>query len=107
MTQIPITENLNLDQFSDADLQAELKRREEVKKEEQLQHREEQATFWQSKIDLLLEVVPKHCRTSCSDTKAINDERCTRCYLLSCQSSGFWDSDRSLHIHTSKLPEIK
>lgn len=97
---------MNLDQFSDVELVKELERRKEIKRQEELSRRQQNADFWISKVDLLLELIPNHCRTSCSDTNAINDERCTRCYLLCAKSCNFWDLDRHLNINIIKLPTL-
>ena len=105
MTQVPTTENLNLDQFSDADLKAELKRREDEKKRQILDQREKNAEFWHSKINHILELVPEHSRTTCSDNDPANEYRCNRCYLLYAQKYD-WDRNRELVIRINQLREL-
>lgn len=105
MTQNPTTENLNLSQFSNKQLETELKQRREEEKRQILEQRDIDAEFWGSKVDTILELVPEHCRTSCSDTNAVNDTRCKRCYLLYVKQF-HWDPDRGLSITINKLPEV-
>ena len=97
--------NSNLTQFSDAELKIELQRRKEIAQQQLRDARREKADFWKSKIDHLLEIIPNHSRTSCDDVNPINDERCTRCYLLYAKQFD-WDDDRELHIYTSRLSPL-
>jgi hypothetical protein len=102
MTQDPTTESLNLNQFSDAELQAELKKRREAEKQRIIEQREADAQFWTEKIDLILELIPEHSRTTCSDADPKNEHRCSRCYVLYAKQFQ-WDSDRELSITVNKL----
>jgi hypothetical protein len=104
MTQDHTTESPNLDHFSDAELQAELKRRREAEKQRIIEQREADAQFWTEKIDHILELIPEHGRTTCSDANPKNEHRCSRCYALYAKQFQ-WDSDRNLSITITKLRE--
>ena len=56
-----------LDEFTDKQLQEELARREELRKQQLREERKERAEFLSQHIDLLLLLMPEHSRTSCSD----------------------------------------
>ena len=79
-------------------LQAEVERRDDLKKKQEQIRREKNAELWKSKVDVLLDLVPGHSRTSCSDDNTANDDRgCTRCYLIYAQRYD-WDYDKKLVI---------
>lgn len=90
----------NLTDCSDAELVAEVKRREEERARlaaEALRKRQEVAL---KNVPALLALVPNHECTSCSDDNPQNsgDYRCTRCFLLEMQNLGYWFDGADLEI---------
>jgi hypothetical protein len=95
----------NLKDISDADLRAELSRREaerkaieEAEARERLQREDDakQALFdlIRENRDVFLNLVPEHSRTSCSDERPQNPDRnCTRCALLVLLKEGWYAPD--------------
>lgn len=78
----------NLENFTEAELREELKKREEMAAEAERKERAERFRLLVENRETLLRFVP-HGRTSCSDTDRANGfgsaeygPRCTRCALL-------------------------
>lgn len=88
--------------YSDQELKAELKRREEERKQQRWSKQQEEADFWLTHVDSLLALIPEHCRTSCGDTHITNEHRCKRCFLLYAQMTGNWDHERELTISINR-----
>jgi len=95
-----LTKDMNdLSNFTNQDLQDELKRRAEEAERLFNETRRKQADFWLENIDALITLVPEHSRTSCSDSNISNEYRCTRCFLLCAKESNSWDYDRQLTLY--------
>ena len=82
-------------------------RKEAIAKEERIKEllvaqRFERAQNLLSHIDALLDLIPDHERTSCSDENPKNYGRCARCTLLSFKESGHWDEDYDLRLSLEK-----
>jgi hypothetical protein len=87
--------------ISDAALHAEVKRREEQARLDEMARKNEVADRIIQNIDALLLLVPEHSRTSCSDADFRQNAlhaRCTRCALLEAEADGFWRNDIELDI---------
>ncbi len=105
---------MDLKNISEADLKAELKRREDEKLAEEKQKRDETAATCLRHIDALLELVPDHSRTTCSDSNHCNGEythssgncRCLRCYLLECKLHEQWSPLMRLNFTMERLDPI-
>tara|TARA_B100000925_G_C21590843_1_gene296179 strand:+ start:133 stop:432 length:300 start_codon:yes stop_codon:yes gene_type:complete len=94
-----------LDEFTDKQLQEELARREELRKQQLREERKERAEFLSQHIDLLLLLMPEHSRTSCSDKNPCNEHRgCVRCNLIYAKDSNCWPENTELSISVRELP---
>ena len=72
-----------LERFTDEDLTKELERRAVIKKELAREALIKRQSLIYNNVDTLLELVPEHHRTSCSDTNHFNHcEDCAACWLL-------------------------
>lgn len=81
---------MELETFSDSELQAELERRRQVLREEAQREQRAHERMLVTYIDALLGLVPDHSRTSCSDEDANNYHgRCTRCTLMFIYENGY------------------
>jgi hypothetical protein len=88
--------------YTTAELEAEIKERREFEARAREKARRERAEILLTKVDALLEIVPEHSRTSCSDEQYHNMDRCTRCFLLDVKVCGFWDSSSDLILYIQK-----
>jgi len=82
-------------------LRDELRKREQAITDAERQRKNEDADRIMQHIDALLLLVPKHSRTSCSDSNFDQNAyqaRCTRCVLLEAERDGFWRNDIDLCI---------
>ena len=84
----PLTEATDQELQAELDtLKAEIKIRDDVRRAAKHKQAMEQASLVLKHVDALLELVPKHGPTSCSDEDPCNAERpCTRCQLLDVKS---------------------
>lgn len=90
---------MDISKISDKELVEELKRREEEKAKQKKAELQKRYDFVTEHVDLLLELTPKHGRTSCSDENPCNGlytpsrlPRCNRCALLQIKQEGYNDA---------------
>lgn len=75
-------------------IEAELKRREDVKREERRKAREGLNQIVIDNVDSYLLLCPNHQMSSCSDKRPDNARRgCARCILLEAKSDGYINDD--------------
>lgn len=75
--------------FTTTELQAELKRREEIARRERLDKHDGHVEAVRDSRDELLRFVTEHSRSSCSDRNPVNASRqCVRCALLELSEDG-------------------
>ncbi len=85
-------------------LKAELQIREAARMKVEQERKQNMACLVLRHIDALLELVPQHGPTSCSDEDPRNANRpCTRCQLLDAKEMGFsnWMVE---HLELQKVP---
>lgn len=93
----------NLSKVSTQSLKKELSQRESKERQEKQKQEQKQRDFWLKHIDILIGLIPRHCRTSCSDTNLNNRwRRCARCILLAMKKENYWDEEYIVDIHISK-----
>jgi hypothetical protein len=102
---------MDLQNVSDADIQKELERRRQVATEQERNSRDLHRVWVLENKDKLLELVPAHNRTSCSDKNLANawDGRCVRCVLMEAKAYNNFNADLKVvvDIHIKVLPELK
>lgn len=78
-----------LEEIPTQDLLAEIKRREEEKRNARIAKQTEHVRVLREHADALLEVFSTHSRTSCSDSNHANSHRqCVRCALFELREYG-------------------
>jgi hypothetical protein len=89
----PVRAPVNIQEVSDEALQAEVKRRRQVRADIHNNWLSRHLDLVLVNIDLLLEFTPDHCRTSCSDENPCNSGkiRCKRCRLLKLKNEDWND----------------
>lgn len=95
-----------LSDYDDNALSAELNRREQLRKETEEKLLVEKSVIIHKHVDALLELVPNHSRTSCSDDDPGNAGRCARCTLLQTQSNGCHDWAYDIVIAFTKRVDL-
>lgn len=87
----------DLHDVPDEELAAEMQRRAKERREAEERARMEREARWFSQIEVMLQLVPNHTRTTCSDTNTRNGTdnnlwgyRCVRCVLLEAKEAGVW-----------------
>jgi hypothetical protein len=93
---------MDIKEISTKDLQAELQRREHEAALEAQRKREAKEQFWIEHLELILQLIPEHSRTSCSDENPNNYGRCDRCTLLEMRGSTYWNSSYELTLYLSE-----
>ena len=100
---------MNLEAFSDQDLQAELARRQEQRAKSLQDKRQRRFELLVRHRAALLEFIP-HGRTSCSDADPNNGlgssnygARCNRCALLQVDASDYLSYDFGLELYFRPL----
>ncbi|SRR5581483_4661272 len=89
----------HLEDVATSNLVQELERRKKAVRDSVVAKRRAEQAVALENIDALLQLVPEHSRTSCSDDKPSNHNgRCKRCFLLVAKDSGWWDLDFKLEI---------
>jgi len=93
----------DLKNISKKALLAELHRREELENKVEEERVARQRECWLNAVGTLLQLVPEHGRTSCSDDEPHNTGRCTRCDLLQVKRDQYWPEDLVLDLHIVTL----
>lgn len=97
---------MDLSEFTDAQLSYELERRAKEAEETARLKRETDAQWALTNIDALLELVPEHSGTGCTDRKSsayYEPSRCNRCFLLQAKRNHHFDSDYAVKINIERV----
>lgn len=89
---------------TDQELFDELQRREEERKAARERKEADLRNALLRNIEGILELVPEHQRTSCSDTRIVNmfRARCARCVLLSIKSENWVPTDIKVTVEVTR-----
>lgn len=87
-----------LHHISDADLRAELRRREDEERLRREIGERLRRAGWLSNIDAAIALVPEHDRTTCDDGNLSNTRRCRRCALLDAKLCDWWPEDMTMEL---------